>query len=63
MNTETLNLLEYLRSWDKSALIVPSEVSFLPHQIYDYLIADSSIVMLIRQLLTPSLILNIQERG
>jgi hypothetical protein len=29
MNIETLNLLECLRSWDSSFLIVPSEVSFL----------------------------------
>lgn len=29
MNVETLNLLECLRSWDGSALIVPSEVSLL----------------------------------
>jgi hypothetical protein len=28
MNTETLNLLECLRSWDKSVLIIPSAVRF-----------------------------------
>jgi len=63
MNMETLNLLECLRSWDRSALIVPSEVSFLPRQMCDCLIVDSSVVMLIQQLLTLSLILSIQERG
>ena len=35
MNVETLNLLECLRSWDRSALIVQSEVSFLPRQMCD----------------------------
>ena len=29
MNVETVNLVECLRSWDKSALIVPSEVRML----------------------------------
>jgi hypothetical protein len=35
MNIGTLNLLECLRSWDRSALIVPSEVSFLRRQMCD----------------------------
>ncbi|KAI3571805.1 hypothetical protein IWW34DRAFT_767252 [Fusarium oxysporum f. sp. albedinis] len=29
MNTETLNLLECLRSWDRSTLIVPSECCYV----------------------------------
>jgi hypothetical protein len=62
MNIETLNLLECLRSWDRSALIVPSEVSSLPRQMCDWLIADSSVVILIRQPLAPSPTLSIQER-
>lgn len=33
MNIETLNLVECLRSWDGSALIVPSEVSILLREV------------------------------
>ncbi|KAG7403743.1 hypothetical protein Forpe1208_v016273 [Fusarium oxysporum f. sp. rapae] len=29
MNVETLNLLEFLRSWDRSILIVPSEYCYV----------------------------------
>lgn len=62
MNIETLNLLECLGSWDRSALIVPSEVSFLLREVYGRLIMDSSVAMSIRQPRVPSLTLRIQER-
>ena len=62
MNIETLNLLECLRSWDRSSLIVPSEVSLLIRDVYRCLILDSSVVMSIRQPRVPSSILWIQGR-
>jgi hypothetical protein len=50
MDAETLNLVECLRSWDSSALIVPSDVSFLLHEDYRQLIAESSVAMSMRLL-------------
>jgi hypothetical protein len=49
MNIETLNLLECLRSWDRSALIVPSEVSIPLREVFDCLIIDSSVAISTRQ--------------
>jgi hypothetical protein len=50
MDAETLNLVECLRSWDSSALKVPSDVSFLLHEDYRQLIAESSVAMLMQLL-------------
>jgi hypothetical protein len=50
MDAETLNLVECLRSWDSSALIVPSDVSFLLREDYRQLIAESSVAMSMRLL-------------
>jgi hypothetical protein len=49
MDAETLNLVECLRSWDSSALIVPSDVSFLLREDYRQLIAESSVAMSMRR--------------
>jgi hypothetical protein len=65
MNIETLNLLECLRSWDRSTLIVPSEVSIPLREVFDCLIMGSSIAMSIRQprLLSPMpMIQNVRRR-
>ena len=48
MDAETLNLVECLRSWDSSALIVPSDVRFLLREDCRQLIAESSVAMSMR---------------
>lgn len=61
MNIETLNLLECLRSWDRSTLIVPSEVGIPLREVFDCLIMDSSVAMSIRKPRVLSLMLMIQN--